>query len=814
MRTRRQAFPSVHGMFLPILAAGMSALPSAYAQTVASAGPQQGNRIQEIIVTSQKRSEKLKDVPISISVLGGQELARSHIAGFEDITRTVPSVSFAAGGGGNGVGVGEDDIEIRGVSSSSGTATTGLYLDDTSITVNQNSGVGAVEPLAVDIDRIEVLRGPQGTLYGASSEGGTVRYIQNQPKLDTYEAKLTSDLSGTFHGGVNYMEQGVINIPVIPEKLAVRANIAYGDDSGWIDNYSLAGVLQKTGVNDVRHELLRLAAIYTPTDSLTITPDIFFQRNYQSAAPIFEIQDPAFAAADSFIIPPPVSSDGLYRQHFLVTQYARDTLFVPSLTAKYATSFGDFTSVTSYVNRSFDRQDDGTDFDSYYIGSYLNEFTPNSKNLSAIGNLPSPIVQPAIFRTFSEELRFASTAFSILGMPTHAVGGLYYSDQEEVDHILERDIGIDSAFQQIYGYGINSPQSVLGDPSVPNYWANDVTDRWSSTQQTRQYAVFGQADVDILPNLHASAGLRYVYATVSSNLFTPPHFFNDFPSNGSSYVFGFQKDYAATPRFSLRYDISPDANVYTTIAKGYRLGGYDTEPAPTGPGNVCTKDYDLLGIKAPTDGFGPDNVWSYEAGSKMRLFDGSVSADLAGYDIEWSHIQQSFILPFCGFPYSLNIGSARSYGGEFQIAFKPRTLPGTTLGINGNISHATIVSSDSPTIAAAGEDILFVPHYQLTFLGDYRWRLNDDMSVLFHLDYDMTGLSHGSFITSNPGYINHPYGVLNGSVGFIDGDLEFNLYAKNLTNDQTLIQTPSLNLQVAGYTVRPLTVGLTVTKRF
>jgi len=808
---RTATSPSVDGTALAIW---ISALLMAGGSICPVSARADDSQLEEIVVTAQKRAENIKDVPISISALSGQDLADGHVDGYEDLSRTVPSISFAAGGGGNGVGVGEDNIEIRGVSSTSGTATTGVYLDDTPITVNQNSGIGAVEPLAVDIDRIEVLRGPQGTLYGASSEGGTVRFIQNQAQLDTFEAKVSTDLSGTMRGGVNYMEEGVVNIPVIPGKMAIRGNVAYGDDSGWVDNYSLDGTLQKTGVNDVRHELLRLAATIKPTDDLTIIPDLFYQRNKQSDSPIFEIQDQAFAAGDSFIIPPPVSSDGLYRQHFLVTQYIRDTLFVPSLTLKYKTDFGEFTSISSFLYRDVNRQDDGTDFDSWYIGNYLNLFTPNPKNLSVIGNLPSPIVQPSVYKTPSEEVRFASEPFEIFGMPSHAVAGLFYSDQEEFDRTLERDVGISAAFQKIYGYGINSPQSPIGYPADPLFWENDATDYWHSRQSTSQYASFGQLNVDVLPDLHAAVGMRYVYARVASTVFTSNQFFNTVNANGSPYIVGLQRNYAATPKFSLTYDVTPEANVYTTIAKGYRLGGWDYEPPPTGPNNVCTMDYKFLGITAPAQGFGPDSVWSYELGSKMRLLGNTLSVDVAGYDIEWSHIQQAFILPFCGFPYALNVGGAESYGGEIQVAYKPQFIRGLTLGLTGNISHATITSSNNPSVVAVGEDVLFVPQYQLTVSGDYRWPINDDMAAYVRVDYDMTGRSHGSYITSNPGYVNNPYGVVNGSVGVIAGDMEYNLYVKNLANDHTLIQTPSLNLQVAGYSVRPLTVGVTVTKTF
>jgi iron complex outermembrane recepter protein len=772
------------------------------------------NQLDEIVVTAQKRSENVKDIPISISAINGDEMERLHIQGYEDISRIVPSVSFAAGGGGNSIGEGELNIEIRGVSSISGAATTGLYLDETSITVNQNFGVGAFQPMAVDLKDVEVLRGPQGTLYGASSEGGTIRFIQNQAKLDTVEGYASTDLSGTSHGGLNYMEKGVLNIPVIPGIMALRGNIAYGYDSGWIDHYSLTGTLLNTGVNSVRREMARLGATITPNGDLTITPNLFYQRTEQADTPVFEIQDPAFAAANSFIIPPPVPSDGLYHQHFLVKQPIRDTAFIPSFTVKYGTPFGEFASITSYMRRDMDRVDDGTDFDSFYIANYLQSITPNPKNLSVIGNLPSPSYQPAQFGTISQELRFSTKPFDVLGLPTTAVAGLYYSDQTEVDTTTEPSVGISNAFQSIYGYGINSPESPIGNPSDPTFWANDVTAYWHSTQHTIQNSLFGQADVHVLPDLTASLGARYVIAHVSSTVYSGDHFFNADPTLGGVYFLGYQRNVATTPKFSLKYDVDPDVNVYTTVAKGYRLGGFDPEPPPTGSNSVCEPDYKFLGITAPKDGFGPDHVWSYELGSKMRLLGNSLSIDTAGYYIQWIGIQQEFILPFCGFPYALNVGDARSYGAELQLSYKPDFVPGATFGFNGDYAHATITSSNSPTVVAVGEHVLFVPEYQATFSGEYRRPLSDNLVALLHADYDMTGPSNGSYIMSNPGYINNPYRVLNASVGALIKEWEFNVYAKNLLNDHTLIQTPSLNLQVTGYTVRPLTAGITVTRRF
>jgi iron complex outermembrane receptor protein len=792
------------------------------------AAQNQTNQLEEIIVTAQKRAENVKDIPISISAITGADLSDQHINGYEDLTRTVPSVSFAAGAGGTGnaVGVGEDFIEIRGVSSTSGSATTGLYLDDTSISGNQQSGIGAVAPMTVDIARVEVLRGPQGTLYGASSEGGTIRFIENQAKLDTYEGRVSTDISATDPAGsgylgsgtnllANYQAEGVLNVPIIPEKLAIRVNAAYGYDSGWIDNYSLSGNLQKTDVNKVWRKLARLNALFKATDNLTITGNVFYQLAYQADSPVSDLRDFAYADANSFVIPPPIPSDGLFREHAEVQQYIDDRLFVPSLTVLYTTGYGDFTSVTSLPYRNFHRVSDGTAYDPYYIGNYLETITPNPKNLSVIGTLPSPYIWASSFRTISQEFRFASNTFDVFGMKAHAVGGLYFSNQEESDHSTEPDIGIGAAFQSIYGYGINSAQSPIGAPSDPTFWANDETTDALSKLTIIQYAGFGQFDVDILPTLHAAAGLRYVYADISSWVYNPPHFFSSTVPGQLWLHPGDQTNTAVTPKFSLTYDVTPQANIYTTIAKGYRLGVAQVPaPAPIAPGNVCTLDYQYLGITAPKSSVGPDDLWSYEVGSKMRLLDNSLSIDTAGFDIEWKGIQQEFILPFCGFPYALNVGNARSYGGELQVAYKPKFLPGLTMGLNGSLAHATITQTSVPTVVAVGQHVLFVPEYFLAISGDYRWSIGDNRSAHVRADYDMTGRSNGSYITSNPGYINEPYNTLNGAIGITIGDVDIDLYGKNLTNYHGYIQTPSVNLLVVGYTVPPLTAGLTVRKSF
>ncbi len=244
--------------------------------------------LQEITVTANKRSEDIEEVPISISAVTGEDLIDKHIQSYDDITRAIPGVNFNSVSGTEGT----SNIEIRGVSSTSGSATTGLYIDDVSITTKNFFYDGAAQPRLFDLDRLEVLRGPQGTLYGDSSEGGTIRFITPRPQLTQWSGEFTSDYSQTEHGGANYFEGAVFNAPLIAGVFAVRGSVGFTSDSGFIDHYSNPGEssaatlsqvtpyfeLQEKGVNDDNIFVTRLNGLIQVSDAFTISPSFFYQR--------------------------------------------------------------------------------------------------------------------------------------------------------------------------------------------------------------------------------------------------------------------------------------------------------------------------------------------------------------------------------------------------------------------------------------------------------------------------------------------------------------------------------------------------------
>ncbi len=769
-------------------------------------------QIELITVTANKRVEDIKDVPTSISVLGGTNLEEHHVTDYDDISRTAPGVSFGAQGG-----YGETNIEIRGISSTTGSATVGLYLDDVSITT-RNTYDGATQPKLLDIDRIEVLRGPQGTLYGASSEGGTIRFITNQPDLTTFSGNATTELSGTEHGSVNYDEQGVVNVPIVPNVFAIRAAIEYGDDSGWIDNFKAGGdfvdngssdllskgPLNQSGVNDVRSEVFRLTGKYQADADLSITPSLFIQRVKSSDANDF------FPAI------------GLYDQTKKVTEFIRDTLFLPSVTVNDNLGFADLTSVSSYFWRQSSRQTDGTFYNSTIFGTvFLDNNFPDhqAQNDSIIAQLASPVTYQTTYGTAAQEFRLSSRPQSETGLPYRWVTGLYYSDQWDTHRDSEPAPGLDAAFKSIYGVDIEQADTLpeasapsfipLDSPTNPNLYANDLLYFTSSRTDERQYAAFGQVDYDFTSALHGAAGIRYVYSRESYTRV-----------GGGFYDLGNQSPYTqvtryypVTPKFSLTYDLSDSSSVYATASKGFRLGG-PTGPTPTGPNNACSQDYANNGITNPPVAYNPDKLWSYEVGEKSRILGNTLSVNTALYYIDWQGIQQTINLPICGFNFTNNVGNAQIYGAESEIVYKPPFLKGLTLGISGGGERAEIVSTTNPNTVQVGEKVLNTPDYTVTLTADYNWSVSDNIVAFIRTDYDVIGQSHGSFKTTDPNFNDPAYGVVNLSAGVDLGSWQVSLFAKNLFDDQTIIQRPQINTVIEGYTVRPLTVGLTVSTQF
>jgi outer membrane receptor protein involved in Fe transport len=756
------------------------------------------DQLQEIVVTAQKRSENILEVPISVSVIDGAALEKQHVQNFDAITRMTPGVSFSSGAG-EGAGEGQETIEIRGVSSNVGAATVGVYMDETPITLPGE--VGSSQPKFFDMDRIEVLRGPQGTLYGSSSEGGTLRYLEKQADPSRFSADISADGSYTEHGSGNDDFRAVVNQPLVDNVLALRFGIQYANQSGWIDRYAHApgytnldvstGQVLGSGVNQEHDLALKLAMTYQPNQDLSVTPLLYFQRTKEDDQPAFFL------------------GQALYSQENNVPQPVRDSFLVASIKVQQGLGFADLTSNSSYYWKDINRKADGTYYDPAYVVPYildpaLPQFQPAAD--AALSSLPTTAYDNQTVTNLVQELRLASKPPTADELPLRWVGGVYLSYQTY--RLLHKEVapGWNELFQSVYGFSPDSPLSPVSDAAYPDLWAGDQFQHNRTERKELEYAAFGQLDYDLSARLHAGAGARYDWARLPYDRFAGGFFNVGLPDFFSAVT----HDHALTPKFSLKFDTSASSNVYASAAEGFRVGGINN-PVPYA---ICEQDYINLGISAEPASYVHDSLWTYEVGSKAALFNQSVSVTGALYDTQWKNIQQQIELPLCGYAYVSNVGNAQIRGAEMELRYRIPELKGLTLALNGDVQNAKITSAPSGSPASIGQHVLYTPEWNAAASADYSWPLRAVMTGFVHADVEWTGPSNGSFQVGSPDYDDASYAVMNANAGVDIDSVEITLYATNLLDNTSIIKHPQVNLVIEAYTVQPRTVGLRVAKHF
>ena len=479
----------------------------------------QADAIEEVVVTATKRGPTaLQDVPISMQVLSSEELTNIRARNFEDWARLVPGLSF------QDQGPGDKRYIIRGVQSA-GAGTVGVYLNDAVITGSNGEDGGGRNPdiKLFDVDRVEVLKGPQGTLYGASSMSGTIRIITNQPKLDQFETKLESSISGTHGGGFNYEMAATANLPVVEDKFALRAVGWVVNNDGYIDNVQLGN----KNINDEQTYGGRVTALWTPTTNLRVTASAMIQSmdigdnsRWNEALGKFQ--------ADHFSRNPWEETASLY-----------------TATVEYNAGFGTFTGTTNW----FDREIDGFRFD---ITRFLARFGLN---------IPSMVNEPQDRRIWSNELRFSSNFEG----PFQVVTGLYYEDQERKFEV--RSVRINANGDAIIPNG-------YGDPIIPEAF---IQGRRASTK-FKQYAFFGELSYDFTDRFQGLVGLRQFHSKqVEEGITTFP--FGGFPPAGPPAADPVLEgtENKLTKKLTLSYKITEDINTFVLYSEGFRVGGLNDQ---------------------------------------------------------------------------------------------------------------------------------------------------------------------------------------------------------------------------------------------
>jgi iron complex outermembrane receptor protein len=650
--------------------------PTAHANDAAAADTDTGaGGLVEIVVTATRREESISKVPLSITALNQDELDQKGIRDFLEMVRFTPGVSIDTAG--------TNAISIRGISSSGGAGTTGIYIDDTPIQMRAlGFNPDDTLPKTFDLDRIEVLRGPQGTLFGAGSEGGTVRYIMTQPSVTTDSTYARTELADTQYGAPSY-EGGIAHGgPIIEDVLGYRASVWYRFDGGWIDRVDAGtDAITESNANHGGTIAARLAMLYKPASNVSITPSVMFQNKQQHDLSTYwpAYSNPGsgnFNNATPELIPNP------------------DEYYLPALKIQVDFSKATFISNSSYFHRNELDAYQGTAYDlAYYqaIG-WPNALGPGFPALGC-GPASTTPTQPCSWyplidangihmppgfadyqtpNTITNQQRIWTQEFRLQSNDDASrwkwTAGAFWSLARETSVEQLYDSNIDNLFSALYGPA-NTPDSIFGtyyycngvgtpqpaSAPVPNcdiYYNSNVS-------HDRQIAGFGEVTYKLTEQLALTAGGRYAKMGFSLN-----HYANGYENYGPSAAGGSQSENAFTPKVSLTFQADEKDLYYTTYAKGYRPGGYNPPLIPAcAPGLIADGYADG---QAPLT-YNKDTTQSYEIGSKNN-FDNRVKIATSVYYIKWDGIQQNvYVGGNCGLQFTDNLGTAVSKGFDTQL---------------------------------------------------------------------------------------------------------------------------------------------------
>jgi len=745
----RSVVPSSITITLALAALGAAQVKPAMATADAAAGPG-AEALQEIVVTATRRSEDLQNVGLSITALTTEQLESKGVEQFFDYGNSIPNLSFAIDAADGSLAA--RGIALRGIQ---GSNTTGFYIDDIPV-------LETLDPHIVDVARIEVLRGPQGTLYGAESMGGTVRIITAQPTATAFSGQVHAGASDTEHGSLNDIAEGDVNLPLVSDILSMRVSGFYQFDSGYFDkglgpeSAPPTSILHDVG--SMEYYGGQLALRYEPVEGLAITPRVMYQGTVEDGVPY------ALGNSDNL----------LQRQVFNIHEGGTDKWWLDSLTINYTAPFGTFVSSTAYFDRKTFETEDDTDFTVYAFG--------------LASPLASPITREIDLRRFVQELRFAST----FSGPFQMIFGGFYSDSTR-----PRD------------YEWNTPGfgAATGSPG-------DLILSFIDSRKATEDAVYGDASYDILPNLKATVGVRWFRDVATFNQFTNGAFYFFTPS---TYLAPSTTESGLTPRYLLEYKATPDLLVYASAAKGFREGGNNIA-LPTGPPPIgCDQDLANAGLTAAQVAtFKSDDLWSYELGFKSSFAERRFTLNGAGFLIDWSNIQQQISLPLCGYGITGNSGAARSTG--FELEFSGRPIPELTLGLGVGYTDARITQQGAGSPQLVGSPVYNVPEITVASNVEYERHLTASWTGFTRLDYSHVSGSYSVNTQVTPLY-RPAYNIGDVRLGGRNERYEVALFVKNLTNEHAnLADAVMIGAEIPGqphFVInRPLTAGVEARLRF
>jgi outer membrane receptor protein involved in Fe transport len=761
---------------------------AAQESSVDSADASSGSQT-DIIVTATRRDTSVQDTPVAVSVTTGEIVEQYNISDIQSLTRLEPSLIV------NNQGASSNQFIIRGIVSDIG-YTTGFYLDEAPLlgaAGSESKGDGSPGLRMHDIARVEVLKGPQGTLFGSGSMAGTLRIIANKPDTSAVEGGGGASIATIKGGNTLFKANGFVNLP-LSDKVAVRAVGWTENGGGYIDHRisTLDGTSSFTteDVNDREVWGGRLAVLFEPTPELSIL--------LQGSAQVVKVDDVQYWTEDA----------GPYTSTSPTVSPSKDEYQLYSATVDYDLGFGTVSLIGSYG-----QLEATAGLDSTQTGLTL----ASAFNLQPFKTV---LEQAVTYHDWTGEVRFSS-AFD---GPFQIVTGAYYQSdkaQDILSAVRADDVtGVNPCrtLAQCESMGLRVPG--FSAPGVP---ASDFIYQTIFERRVKQWAVYAQTDFEVTPELTATAGIRYYHAKIADDglqvqdIAGPPDFAVPVPvpswaANGLitvPYVIQNDRSTESSPsyNFSLMWEATPHASLFARVASGFRVGGNNNAEQLANQAGII-----ILGS------FESDDLWSYELGTKIYLLGRDLFLDASVYHMDWSNQQVNASDPSGAFEYVVNAGKTRIRGAELRLSYQSG---GVTAGGGVTYTDAKLAADLSPEVLAAGtigydgDRLPRVPRW--TFAGQAAYEADISSSASAYIQGDVSYRSGSTssfndlnaFNTQLPGFL-----FAGASVGVRTGPFDVSVFAENITNKAGRFGVDPILDGIRIFSPDPRTFGLRVRAGF
>lgn len=734
--------------FRTLLLCGGAAFTLATPVYAQDSAPQQSTMLDELIVTATKREENVRDISGSISAISGEQLQAIGAQSYADYLQRVPGVVFSE------FQPGTSHAVIRGVATSSGNVqgqgTTGYYINDVPLT---EPGWTIVIPDidAFDVDRVEVLRGPQGALFGSASMGGAINYVANEADDSGFDAAIEGTVSRTRNADPSYAAKAMVNIPLVTDQLAVRGVVAYRMEQGYLDNIGTGD----EGSSDIAVAGGRMSVVWEPTDATRLSWLSLYQQTEADDAPYRNLAAGELARTTALLEP-------------------NDTdVLIHSLRLEQDLGFADFTAIGSYQEKSQDFLFDFTPYRGFYNGFLGTSFTT-----------PMYVVSGGESDGKSLELRLASKGD---GPFQWVVGGMYF----ETSKTLYEKLGADGAIAQFDAstnplFGPGSGVIFAPDDSIFNAFYTDL--------DSKEAALFGEASYSFTPEWKLSVGGR-LYKTEVSSVSTVIGVDSGGPPSVAPAIKDKQDGFS--PKVSLTYTPSEDFMVYGLYSEGFRFGtpnipGLSPDPIPSGSKS--------------------DSLKNYEIGIRSTLLGGNLQLDVTAFYIDWQDIQLRLLTPTPPqVNYAGNGGAAAIPGLEVAASWRltdKLDLQSSITWMEAEIDEDVVI----PGVGTApkGAQLPGSAEWSLTNTAVYRFGGDYQPTVTFSHRYLSAGISDlNSAVPTITPSVQGDYHIFDLRLQGRFGDTTVTLFGNNLADDRGVTRTlPEANGFSQGL-IRPRTFGVT-----